>query len=286
MHAQRVDGKALAHQRREKAARRVERLRAQGIVPKLAVALPTEDEASKTYLRAKERIAAKLGIELESVVLRHPSTEDLVSLISSWSADDAVSGIMVEAPIPPEIDIETVRRALPARKDVDGAGTESLARLLAGTPLFPAATAAAALALAETVGRISGKHAVVIGRSLVVGRPLALLLLARDATVTVCHSKTRDLAAMAREADLLFVAMGRPEYITGEFVKPGATVIDIGTNVLPDGRLVGDVDADSVGNIASALSPVPGGVGPVTTTVLLEHVIAAAEAAAGLEGAA
>ena len=284
MRAQRVDGKALARQRREKASQRVERLRARGIVPRLAVALPTEDEASKAYLRAKERIAAKLGIELESVVLRHPSTEELVSLISSWSADDAVSGIMVEAPIPPEIDIEAVRRALPARKDVDGAGTESLARLLTGAPLYPAATAAAALALAETVDRISGKHAVVIGRSLVVGRPLALLLLARDATVTVCHSKTRDLAAIAREADLLFVAIGRPEYITAEFVKLGATVIDIGTNVLPDGRLVGDVDADSVGNIASALSPVPGGVGPVTTTVLLEHVIAAAEAAAGLEG--
>jgi methylenetetrahydrofolate dehydrogenase (NADP+)/methenyltetrahydrofolate cyclohydrolase len=260
-------------------------LREWGVVPRLAVALPSRDEASRTYLRAKERVAAKLGVDIESVTLQHPSTKELVSLISAWVDDETVSGIMVETPIPPEIDMEAVRRVLPARKDVDGAGTESFAQLLAGTPVYPAATAAAALALAETVDRISGKHAVVIGRSLVVGRPLALLLLARDATVTICHSKTRDLAAIARDADILFVAMGRPTYVTGEFVKPGATVIDIGTNIVADGTLVGDVDAASVEPIASALSPVPGGVGPVTTTVLLEHVIAAAEAAANLEGA-
>ncbi|MCK4570463.1 bifunctional 5,10-methylenetetrahydrofolate dehydrogenase/5,10-methenyltetrahydrofolate cyclohydrolase [Candidatus Bipolaricaulota bacterium] len=259
---------------------RVALLRNRGIIPHLSVILPTCDEAARAYFRVKARTATQLGIEVESITLEAPSTADIVSHIKSWAHDSTVSGIMIEAPVPPGIDMQAVRNALPAAKDVDGAGIESLGRLLSGKPAFPPATAVAALALAETVGEVAGKHAVVIGRSLVVGRPLALLLLARDATVTVCHSKTRNLSEIARRADILFVAVGRAGFVTGEMVAPGAIVIDIGTNAV-DGKLVGDVDASTVEPVAGALSPVPGGVGPLTTTLLLEHVVQAAERTIG-----
>ena len=204
-----------------------------------------------------------------------------MALIHSQAGDPAVAGIMIEAPVvPPHIDMQAIRAALPTAKDVDGAGIESLGRLLSGKPAFAPATAAAALALAETTGILAGKHAVIIGRSLVVGRPLALLLLGQDATVTVCHSKTAKLSEITRSADILFVAIGRAGFVTGDMVAPGAVVIDIGTNMV-DGKLVGDVDASTVEPVAGALSPVPGGVGPMTTTLLLEHVVQAAEHAIG-----
>jgi len=278
--AQRLDGKGLARDRRQQLVSRVERLRTQGSIPRLSVILPSQDEAALAYYHAKVHAAGKLGIEVNSFVPDPLSTACIVDLIRSLSGDTGVSGIMVESPIPTRIDMKAVRTALPVAKDVDGAGIESLGHLLSGKPAFPPATAAAALALAEMACDIAGKHAVVIGRSLVVGRPLALLLLARDATVTVCHSKTRDLAEIARMADILFVAVGRPGFVTGDMVNPGAVVIDVGTNWV-DGKLVGDVDAGTVESIARALSPVPGGVGPMTTTLLLEHVVQAAEAAVG-----
>jgi len=278
--AKRLDGKALAQTRRATLADRVQRLRTQGITPRLGVILPTADEAAGAYFRAKQRIAEKVGVEIASATLESPTTTELVSQIMAWTKDPEISGMMVEAPLPEAIDVQVMRDALPASKDVDGAGSESLGRLLAGTPAFVPATAAAALALARTEVDLVGKRAVVIGRSLVVGRPLALLLLAAHATVTVCHSRTTDLAAITRNAEVLFAAVGRAGFVTEEMVAPGATVIDIGTNYVND-KLVGDVDADAVGTIAGALSPVPGGVGPLTTTLLLEQVVSAAEHAAG-----
>ena len=280
MSARLLDGKQLAKDRKQRLAERVERLRGLGSVPTLSVILPTQDEAALAYFRAKARTATQLGIEIDSHPLEAPSTADILTLIHALADDPTVSGMMVETPVPANIDMQAIRAALPAAKDVDGAGIDSLGWLLSGKPAFAPATAAAALALAETAGDIAGKHAVVIGRSLVVGRPLALLLLGKDATVTICHSKTVDLSNIARRADILFVAVGRPGFVVGDMVAPGAVVIDIGTNMV-DGKLVGDVDAASVEAIAGSLSPVPGGVGPLTTTLLLEHVVQAAEAAIG-----
>ena len=280
MRARLLDGKGLAKERKQRLAERVEQLRTQGCVPKLSVILPTQDEAALAYFRAKVRTATQLGIEVSSQSLETPTTEEVVDLIVLNASDSTVSGMMVETPVPETIDMQAIRVALPAAKDVDGAGLESLGRLLSGKPTFAPATAAAALALAETTGDIAGKHAVVIGRSLVVGRPLALLLLAKDATVTVCHSKTRNLPEIARQADILFVAIGKAGFVTADMVKPGAVVIDVGINMV-DGKMVGDVDASSVEPVAGALSPVPGGVGPMTTTLLLEHVVQAAERTIG-----
>jgi methylenetetrahydrofolate dehydrogenase (NADP+)/methenyltetrahydrofolate cyclohydrolase len=275
-----LDGKAWASDRRAQLESRVSLLRQRGIVPRLAVILSTDDDAAHAYFRAQARAAEKLGIEVEGIVLASPSTADVVSRVQELAVDDAVSAIMIETPVPSGIDMTAVRHALPAAKDVDGAGIESFGLLLSGSPSFSPATAAAALALAETAGAVAGKHAVVIGRSLVVGRPLALLLLARDATVTVCHSKTRNLAEITKRAEVLFVAIGKPGFVTAEMVASGSIVIDIGTNVV-DGKLVGDVDATTVERVAGALSPVPGGVGPLTTILLLEHVVQAAERTIG-----
>ena len=280
MTAQLLDGKGLAKARKEKLATQVEALRARDIVPHLGVILPTTDEAAQAYFRAKVRAAEKLGIEVGGVALDTPSTKQVVAQIDAWSCDDAVSGIMVETPLPSGVDMQAIREALPAGKDVDGTGIESLGLLLSGRPAFAPATAAAALLLAETAGSVAGKDVVIIGRSLVVGRPLALLLLSKDATVTVCHSKTQNLPDVARRADILFVAVGRAGFVTADMVKPGAIVVDVGTNVV-DGKLVGDVDASTVEPVAGALSPVPGGVGPLTTTLLLEHVVQAATRAFG-----
>ncbi len=280
MTAHRLNGKGLANECKAALAARVAALKERNVIPTLAVLLPTKDDAALAYYRTKQRTAEKLGICVEGCIMADPSTEAMVDQIAAWSADPAISGIMVETPLPPGVDVQAIRNALPAAKDVDGAGTESLGRLLSGNPAFAPATATAALCLAESGGEIAGKHAVIIGRSLVVGRPLALLLLVKDATVTVCHSKTRDLPAISRSAELLFVAVGRPRFVRADMVAPGATVIDIGTNVV-DGVLVGDVDADAVDAVAGCLSPVPGGVGPLTTTHLFEHVVQAAEARIG-----
>ena len=241
--------------------------------------LPAEDDAALTYLCAKERLAGEVGIDVERSPLETGGTEELLRRIRKLGRDPTVSGILVEAPLPLGIDAGAMRDALPLEKDVDGAGSASLGRLAAGHPCFVPATAAAVLALLDGERiEVAGQRVTIVGRSLVVGRPLALLLLARDATVTVCHSKTKDVGAVARASDIVCVAVGRPRFLTGQMVQPGAVVIDVGTNWVA-GRLVGDVDFDSVGQTAGAISPVPGGVGPLTTTILLEQVADAAEAA-------
>lgn len=277
MIATRLDGRACARTVQADTLQRVQRLAAYGITPRLAVLLPTDDPAALSYIKVKQRAAEAVGVAIDVCSMRNPTTDTLLAWIHRCEVDDSVSGILIETPLPAGIDLGRVRQALPAEKDVDGVGVQSVGRLAAGEgDSYPPATAQAALMLAEQVGLVAGRHAVVLGRSLVVGRPLAMLLLARDATVTVCHSKTRDLASLTRQADFLFAAIGQPGFVTGEMVKPGAVVIDIGTTVLGS-KVVGDVDAPTVLRVAAAWSPVPGGVGPLTTALLLEHVADAAE---------
>ena len=276
----RLEGKAVAEAKRSEIVSRVDALRGRGIVPKLAVLLATQDESALAYFRAKERLAGKLGIEIEAIQLPDATTAQMVDRIHGLANDPAVSGIMIETPLPASVDPEALRSVLPAEKDVDGAGVESMGRLLAGDPVFAPATAAAVMELLDGHGiDPAGKRVVIIGRSLVVGRPLALLMLQRNATVTVCHSRTVDLPAVAREGEILCVAVGRAGFVGVDMVRPGAVIVDVGTNVV-DGKLVGDVDFDAASEAAERISPVPGGVGPLTTTLLMEHVVLAAERAA------
>jgi methylenetetrahydrofolate dehydrogenase (NADP+)/methenyltetrahydrofolate cyclohydrolase len=274
--ARRLEGKPLAERRKAALRDDVATLANAGRTPRLVVVLATEDEAAVTYARAKQRAGKALGIDVEVVRFEHPTTETLVDKLDALGRDGAVDGILVEMPISPGIDLGAVQDAIPGAKDVDGAGTLAMGHLFRGLATFVPVTSAAVVALLDGYDvEISGRHAVVVGRSLVVGRPLSQLLLARDATVTVCHSRTRDLAAMTRTADILCVAVGRPRFLSGSMVKPGAVVIDVGTTVV-DGKLVGDVDFAAAAAVAEAVSPVPGGVGPLTTIMLLENVARAA----------
>ncbi len=277
MSARRLDGKALAERRRAQLADEVRAIRAiAGRAPRLVVVLATEDAAALAYTAAKERAARALGIDVDVVRVQRPTTAALVEHVRALGLDDEVDGILVETPIVPEVDLRAVQDAIPVDKDVDGASTLSLGRLFCGEPGFVPATAGAVMALLdEHAVELSGRRVAIVGRSLVVGRPLGQLLLARDATVTICHSRTRDLAATTREADIVCVAVGKPRFVTAAMVKPGAVVVDVGTNMV-DGKLVGDVDFDSVAAVAGALSSVPGGVGPLTTVVVLENTARAA----------
>ncbi len=278
MSARLLDGRDLAKEREGGLAERVNRLKSRGIVPRLVVLLG-ERAKEGVYFRAKERVGARVGIAVEGISVS--DGEGLLKELNLLASDPAVSGIMVEAPLPPGIDPAAVRELLPPEKDVDGGGIRSLGRLVAGAPSFPPATAAAVIALLDGYGIDPvGKDVVIIGRSLVVGRPLALLFLNRDATVTVCHSRTRDIRSKTLEADIVCVAAGSPGLLKGDMIRPGAVVVDVGTNPTPSG-LVGDVDSGSVAEVAGWLSPVPGGVGPLTTVILMEHVATAAERMGG-----
>jgi methylenetetrahydrofolate dehydrogenase (NADP+)/methenyltetrahydrofolate cyclohydrolase len=231
-------------------------------------------------VRSLVRTAAKLDIAAGVVEL--PTDADAPTIraaLAAAGADPSVHGVICQTPLPGGLRLTDVAGAIPPEVDVDGANPVSLGLLAAGSPAaFAPATAAAVLRILDAQGvELAGRRAVVIGRSTVVGKPAALLLLDRHATVTVCHSRTTDLPAVAREADVLVAAVGRAGMVTGEYVRPGAVVIDVGTNATPDGGLVGDVDAASVEEVAGAVTPVPGGVGPVTTMLLMEHVVTVAE---------
>ncbi len=274
-----VDGKAMAGAVLEQAASSTADLRGQGISPALAVLVATDDEATAWYVRSIQRAAATAGVSCQ--VHQLPGTAraaEITGALRGLSADPAVHGIICQTPLPPGISLATAGAAIAAGKDVDGANPASLGRLAAGLPgAFPPATAAAVLEiLRQEQIPLSGSRAVVVGRSTVVGKPVALLLLAADATVTVCHSRTLDLAAVCRTADVLVVAVGRARMIGASYVAPGAVVIDAGTNPV-DGGLVGDVDTAAVEDLASVLTPVPGGVGAVTTAVLILHTVRAAQ---------
>ena len=273
-----LDGKEAAAQLRNRAAQALAECGAAGITVRLAIVVATTDESAAWYVRSLRTAAARLGVECEVTELSSAAmATEISAVLEELSADAMVHGIVLQAPLPAGLSLPQTASAIDPAKDVDGSSPLSLGRLLAGLPAFAPATAQAVLELLDfhRVG-VAGRRAVVVGRSVVVGKPVAQLLLARDATVTVCHSRTPDLAAVTREADVLVVAAGRPGLITAEHVRPGAVVIDVGTNTTPDGSLTGDVDAASVGAVAGALSPVPGGVGAVTTAQLLLNTVTAA----------
>ena len=277
MTAASLTGRELATTIRAAAAARAAELTVAGRQPRLAVVTATDDEASAAYARSIANAAGKEGIACD--LLRTTTAAGVSATLAQLADDPEVHGVMLQTPLPEGALLADLARAIPAGKDVDGASPESLGRLTAGLPAFAPATAEAVLALLDYYHvELHGRHAVVVGRSVVVGKPVAHLLLDRHATVTISHSRTADLAAITRQADVLVVAAGRASLIGPEHVSPGATVIDVGTNVTDDGLLAGDVDP-AVAGVAAALSPVPGGVGPVTTALLLRHVVEAAAAA-------
>ncbi len=260
---------------------RAGRLAAAGRTPGLAVILVGEDPASQVYVRNKVKACEEAGIR--SILERYPAEltqADLLARIAALNADDSVHGILVQMPLPKHIAADRVIEAIASTKDVDGYSVESAGRLVANLPGFRPCTPWGCMKLIESTGlTLRGKHAVVIGRSNTVGKPMALLLLQADATVTVCHSRTPDLAEHTRRADVVVAAVGRAGTLTGAMVKPGAVVIDVGMNRNAAGKLCGDVDFDSVAAVASAITPVPGGVGPMTIAMLLSNTVDAAERA-------
>jgi methylenetetrahydrofolate dehydrogenase (NADP+)/methenyltetrahydrofolate cyclohydrolase len=277
-----LEGKKSAAAIREEAADAAQRLRRSGTIPTLALVLATADESAAWYTRAIVRAGEKVGLDVRVERLADDaSAGEVRTAVARLSADDTVHGIIVQTPLPPGVDFVDIAQAIAPEKDVDGANPVSLGRLTAGLPAFAPATAAAVLRLLDDHGvELAGRRTVVVGRSLVVGKPAAMLLLARDATVTICHSRTRDLAARTSEADVLVAAVGRPRMLGAEHVGPGAVVIDVGTTPDENGDLLGDVDLDAVMGRAGAVTPVPGGVGPVTTALLLHNTVTAAERAA------
>lgn len=278
MTARIIDGKSIAKELRESLAPRVAALKEQGITPGLTVIVVGDDPASAIYVRNKERACVKLG--MNSQVLRFPAEttqEEILNTVRLLNQDDSVHGILVQLPLPRHIDEQAVLRAIDPDKDVDGFHAMNAGRLMNGEPGFVACTPKGVMRLLEVSGvELDGKNAVVVGRSNIVGKPMALLLLQKNCTVTIAHSHTKDLAAVTRSADILVVAVGRAGFITGDMIKPGAAVMDVGINRV-DGKVVGDVDFESAKEVASCITPVPGGVGAVTTAILASHVIEAAK---------
>ena len=278
---ERIDAKALAAKIKAEAAQQAARLRETGIVPKLSVILVGADPASEVYVRGKERDCAECGIESELLRLPAETSEaQLLAEIARRNADPAVHGILVQLPLPPQIDEQRVIEAISPEKDVDGFTPVNVGRLLVGEDCFLPCTPAGCLALLKAAGTpIAGKRAVVLGRSNIVGKPMALLLLRENATVTICHSKTEHLSELTRQADILVAAIGRDRFVTAEMVKEGATVIDVGINRGPDGKLHGDVDEAALAGKAGKITPVPGGVGLMTRAMLMVNTLRAAQRA-------
>lgn len=286
MSARILDGKTVAGQLHEELRSRVLGLQAQGIIPKLGIVLAGDFAPSQIYVRNKEKTGSKVGVEVETARLpASVSPGELVAKVRDWNQDRSVHGVIIQMPLPNGIDSPSLLETIAPEKDVDGLTQVSLGKLVQGKPGFLPATPAGIVELLCRSGiRIAGQRVVIVGRGGLVGRPLANMLLLRgdrgDATVTVCHSQTRDLGEVCREADILVVAVGRPRLVTGEMVKPGAVVVDVGIHRLGDG-IVGDVDTESVAARASAITPVPGGVGPMTVAMVLANTVAAAEGGAG-----
>ena len=279
MSAKIIDGKILAAEVKACAAQAVRFLQERyGITPCLAVLLVGDDPASQVYVRGKANDCEACGIESRVIRLPAGTTQaELLARLGTLAADSAVHGILVQLPLPRHIDPAAVIEAIPPEKDVDGFTPVNAGRLLNGEPCFAPCTPAGCLRMIEAAGvDLDGKHAVVVGRSNIVGKPAALLLMQKNATVTVCHSHTRDLAAVCRTADVLIAAVGKAGFITADMVKPGAVVIDVGINRGADGKLHGDVDFAPVSEIASYITPVPGGVGPMTRAMLMLNTVQAA----------
>lgn len=256
-----------------------------GMKPGLATILVGDDPASHLYVKSKQKACDAAGIYIDDSKLpANTSQSDLLALISQKNADPKIHGILVQLPLPKHIDSKVILDAVSAQKDADGFHPYNFDRLVEGSPIFEACTPKGVIKMIESTGvSIEGKRAVVLGRSNIVGKPLALMLLHRNATVTICHSKTKDLAAVCREAELLLVAIGKPKFVTADMVREGALVIDVGTNRLPDGKVVGDVDFEGVSQKAGWISPVPGGVGPMTIAMLLDNTVESAKRMAGMQ---
>jgi len=278
MSAKILDGKALAARVRAELATEAASLAARGARPGLAVVLVGDDPASHIYVRAKTKACAEVGIAtFDHRLPASTSEEELLRLVATLNANPEVDGILVQLPLPAGLDSRRVLLAIDPAKDVDGFHPTNLGRLLIGEPGFVACTPFGIMKLIEESGaKLAGSHAVVLGRSNIVGKPMAALLLAADATVTVCHSKTKNLPEVVRQADILVAAVGRAEMVRGDWVKPGAVVIDVGTNRQADGKQVGDVAFAEVAAKAAAISPVPGGVGPMTIAMLLSNTVQSA----------
>ncbi|HJH25102.1 MAG TPA: bifunctional methylenetetrahydrofolate dehydrogenase/methenyltetrahydrofolate cyclohydrolase FolD [Paenalcaligenes hominis] len=274
-----IDGKALAQRVRSEVAERVTQLKDQGITPGLTVVLVGDDPASQVYVRNKALACEQAGMNSNIIRLAADTTQaDLLELIHQLNHDSSVHGILVQLPLPAGLDEHAVIEAIDANKDVDGFHISNAGLLLTGKPLFRPCTPYGVMKMLEDAQvSLRGAEAVVVGASNIVGKPMALLLQAEGATVTLCNSKTKDLRAHTLRADILVVAVGRPHMITGDMIKPGATVIDVGINRLDNGKLAGDVDFDSARAVAGAITPVPGGVGPMTIAMLLVNTVEAAE---------
>ncbi|MDO4936661.1 MAG: bifunctional methylenetetrahydrofolate dehydrogenase/methenyltetrahydrofolate cyclohydrolase FolD [Sutterellaceae bacterium] len=285
--AQIIDGKALAAEIRQQLKTRVEALVDKGHRPALAVILVGDDPASQVYVRNKIRACAETGIEsLEFRMPAETSQETLLSKIDELNRDDKVDGILVQMPVPKHIDSMKVIDAISPLKDVDGFHVVSAGALMTGQKGFLPCTPYGVMKLLEKAGcDLTGKHAVVVGRSNIVGKPQAMLLLSKHATVTVAHSRTADLGAVTRQADVLIAAVGRAKLIKADMVKPGAVVIDVGMNRDENGKLCGDVDFETVKDVAGAITPVPGGVGPMTIAMLLTNTVEAVERRFGIDHA-
>ena len=277
-----LSGKEFAARIMEDAARGVAELKAAGVLPRLAVIIVGSDPASEVYVRNKQRTCEELGIRSDHIALPAETTkEELLACIEELNVDPEVHGILVQLPLPAQIaeDEEEVLSHIDPRKDVDGFHPVNVGHLVLGAPGLRPCTPAGCIRMLDYAGiPIEGAHAVIIGRSNIVGKPMAHLLLERNATVTICHSRTQNLAAIARTADILVAAVGRPHFVTADMVKEGATVIDVGINRIAPKQLVGDVDFDAAADVAGAITPVPGGVGLLTVAMLMENVVQAAKA--------
>ena len=279
MTAARLDGVAAAREIVVRLKARVAVLARAGIHPGLAAVRVGDDPASKIYVRNKVRACEEAGVRSEEIQLPAGSTQaDVIAALEKLNADSGVHGVLLQLPLPTHLDSGAIMQVIAPTKDVDGLTRASLGALLAGRPTFEPCTPAGVMVLLERAGiTLDRRRAVVVGRSVIVGKPMALMLMARGATVTVCHSRTADLGEETRRADILVAATGHPALITGEMVKPGAAVVDVGISRLEGAKLTGDVDATSVAPVAGWLSPVPGGVGPMTVAMLISNTVAAAE---------
>ncbi|SMB83143.1 methenyltetrahydrofolate cyclohydrolase [Desulfonispora thiosulfatigenes DSM 11270] len=279
MEAKLISGKEISQKIRTEIKEKVQALKANGVIPGLAVVLVGEDPASKVYVASKEKACTEVGMHSEiHRISESTSQNELIDLIDKLNKDSKIHGILVQLPLPKHLDEKEVILKISPEKDVDGFHPINTGKLLVGEKTFEACTPKGCMRLIKETGiEIAGKKAVVVGRSNIVGKPIALMLLAQNATVTICHSKTKNLSEEIKAADILIAAIGKPNFITAEMIKPGAIVIDVGINRLENGKLTGDVEFEGAKEVASFITPVPGGVGPMTIAMLLENTLEAAQ---------
>lgn len=272
-----IDGKDLAKKIRENLKKDVDELRKEGIIPKFAVILVGEDPASKIYVRNKNKACVEIGIEYEEHVLKQDTTmEELLRLIDKLNKDKSINGILLQSPLPQHLDINEALKQIDYKKDVDGFNPVNVGKLSLGQDCFVSCTPYGIIKMLEEYKiPTEGKNAVIIGRSNIVGKPLIQCLLSKNATVTVCHSKTQNIEEITKNSDIIIAAMGKPKFLKGNMVKQGATVIDVGINRMENGKIVGDVDFEEVSKKTSYITPVPGGVGPMTIAMLMNNIVKA-----------